>query len=198
MITIKIPKTFYQDHCKRDCPAPSIVSETSKHFTIDGESEHLEELYSDASHYSTIEGAEWIGLRASAKATANAIRLAAPDMAASFHKQWGIQSLSPTNQPTTEMNAITLPSTAEYGTDLFNKNEASFDVLDTKPRAMLCGEHREVILYSSSAGYVPAGSCARLQASPVWGYRWHDGRSGQGRMYRTLDEAQAAFDAIGI
>lgn len=86
---IRIPKTFYRDHCKRDCPAPPIVSETSKHFIIDGRSEHLEELYSDAHHYSTIEGSEWIGLRSSAKATAKAIRLATPDMTQNFHIRWG-------------------------------------------------------------------------------------------------------------
>lgn len=94
------------------------------------------------------------------------------------------------------MSNPTLPSTAEYGSALFTDNQSEEITLATKPRAMLCGKPREVRLYHRTAGYVPAGSCARLQASEVWGYRWHDGRAFHGRMFKTLPEAQTAFDAI--
>lgn len=89
-----------------------------------------------------------------------------------------------------------LPSTAEYGSSLFLANQSTDTTLGTKPRAMLCAKPREVTLYHRSAGYTPAGSCARLQATDQWGYRWHDGRAFHGRAFRTLAEAQAAFDAI--
>lgn len=49
---IRIPKRFYQDHVvERDLEAPEIVRETKRHYWIDGGSEHLAELLSDAEYY---------------------------------------------------------------------------------------------------------------------------------------------------
>ena len=89
-----------------------------------------------------------------------------------------------------------LPSTAEYGSRLFKENESTFSPLATKRRAMMGTKTAEVTLYHRSPGYVPAGSCARLQARDVWGYTWNDGRANHGRMFLTLAEAKAAFDGI--
>lgn len=51
MSTIKITKTFYQDHLQRDLPAPPIVKETKSHIWIDADSEHLAALLDDAEAY---------------------------------------------------------------------------------------------------------------------------------------------------
>lgn len=51
MELIRIPKRFYDDHTDRDLEAPPIVKETKAHYFIDANSEHLDELLSDASYY---------------------------------------------------------------------------------------------------------------------------------------------------
>ena len=48
MELIRIPKRFYDDHVDRDLPAPEIVRETKRHYFIDANSEHLDELLSSA------------------------------------------------------------------------------------------------------------------------------------------------------
>ena len=94
------------------------------------------------------------------------------------------------------MNIESIPSTAEFGSRLFAENESVFSPLASKRRAMMGAKTTEVTLYHRSPGYVPAGSCARLQPRDVWGYTWSDGRANHGRMFRTLTEARSAFDSI--
>jgi len=80
METIKITKCFYQDHVERDLPAPAIVRETKRHYFIDANSEHLDELladaefYADPFNYSHAEFGSWLAaLVRSARATERAI-----------------------------------------------------------------------------------------------------------------------------
>ena len=77
MKVLRIPQRFYDDHAERDLPAPEILKETSKHYWINAESEHLSELPNDADFYSDYQHwpRECWGLCKSANATANAIRL---------------------------------------------------------------------------------------------------------------------------
>ena len=49
METIKITKLFYDDHVDRDLPAPAIVRETKRHYFIDANSEHLDDLLTSGS-----------------------------------------------------------------------------------------------------------------------------------------------------
>ena len=81
---IRIPKYFYDDHVEmRDLPAPDIVRQTKQHYFIDATSEHLAELYDDATfHVETKDGffPEYYGLCESARATARAIEK---------YKEWG-------------------------------------------------------------------------------------------------------------
>ena len=75
MRLIKIPQRFYDDHVERDLPAPDVVRETSRHYWIDAESEHLQELLNDAEFYAShIDMPHLFGLCRSAAATAGAIR----------------------------------------------------------------------------------------------------------------------------
>ena len=80
METIKIPKLFYGDHVDRDLPAPAIVRETKRHYFIDANSEHLNELLDDAGHYgdpsefSCEFGGHLWGVIRSANATEKAIK----------------------------------------------------------------------------------------------------------------------------
>ena len=55
MQTIKITKTFYEDHIMRDLPAPPVVKKTKSHIWIDATSEHLSELLDDADYYAVPE-----------------------------------------------------------------------------------------------------------------------------------------------
>jgi len=79
MGTIKITKMFYLDHVERDLPTPPIVKETNSHIWIDATSEHLNELWADASFYAdshsfdTEFGSNLAALVRSAKATEKAI-----------------------------------------------------------------------------------------------------------------------------
>jgi len=79
MGAIKITKMFYLDHVGRDLPAPPIVKETKSHIWIDAASEHLNELWSDASFYADSHsfdvefGSSLAALVRSAKATEKAI-----------------------------------------------------------------------------------------------------------------------------
>ena len=77
MDIIKIPQRFYDDHVERDLGSPKIVKETKSHYWIDANSEHLDELLSDADHYSyTVDWPSYMfGICRSAAATADAIRL---------------------------------------------------------------------------------------------------------------------------
>jgi len=81
METIKITKCFYQDHVERDLPAPAIVRETKRHYFIDANSEHLDELLADAAFYADpwsypdAEFGSWLAaLVRSANATEKAIK----------------------------------------------------------------------------------------------------------------------------
>ncbi len=77
--TIRIPRRFYDDHCERDLPAPSIIKTTKAHYWIDAHSESLAELLSDAEYYEDSAQhmeREMIGIIRSAAATASAIRAA--------------------------------------------------------------------------------------------------------------------------
>ena len=75
---IKIPRSFYDDHCERDLEAPDVIRSTKQHYYIDGTSPHLAELLSDAEYYEDPQGFDRhvFGLCMSAKATAKAIRAA--------------------------------------------------------------------------------------------------------------------------
>jgi len=94
------------------------------------------------------------------------------------------------------MKIESLPLTTEYGSTLHDAYASPRETLETKTRAMMGGKLRPVVLYFQPAGYVPAGSCARLQRCDVWGYSWSDGRATHGRMFSTLAEAKTYFDAI--
>jgi len=48
METIKIPTRFYDYHRENGCEAPAIVRKTKRHYFIDANSEHLDELLSSA------------------------------------------------------------------------------------------------------------------------------------------------------
>jgi len=80
METIKITKLFYDDHVDRDLPAPAIVRETKRHYFIDANSEHLDDLLADAEFYwdptlFNCEFGDWLwGLIRSANATEKAIK----------------------------------------------------------------------------------------------------------------------------
>ena len=79
MDLIKITKMFYEDHMDRDLSAPPVIKETTRHIFIDGSSEHLGELLSDASYYADPEsfnaefGSHLAALIRSARATKQAI-----------------------------------------------------------------------------------------------------------------------------
>ena len=80
METIKITRTFFEDHIMRDLPAPPVEKKTKSHIWIDATSEHLSELLADADYYAdpfTYSDAEFgsslMGLVKSAKATKRAI-----------------------------------------------------------------------------------------------------------------------------
>ena len=76
---IKVPRRFFDDHIDRDLEAPAVLRETKKHYFIDGDSEHLAELLNDADYYASDGAPDWdggVGIRASARVTAAAIRAA--------------------------------------------------------------------------------------------------------------------------
>ena len=79
MKLIRIPKTFYTDHWERALPTPEIIRETSRHYFVAADDPSLPELLDDALFYAHPHGpdAPWLrGLKASARATAHAIRAA--------------------------------------------------------------------------------------------------------------------------
>ena len=78
MVTIRIPKIFYNDHRDRDLPSPVVVNETSSHYWINASDPDISELLSDATYYSTSVGwsEQWDSIRGlvySARATVKAL-----------------------------------------------------------------------------------------------------------------------------
>jgi len=76
---IRIPWAFYIDHSERDLETPEIVKSTKRHIWIRADDPALSELRSDAAYYCHKYGpdAEYLfGLKASARATMNAINAA--------------------------------------------------------------------------------------------------------------------------
>jgi hypothetical protein len=78
MVTIRIPKIFYNDHRDRDLPSPVVVNESKSHYWIDASDHDISELLSDATYYSTSVGwsEQWDSIRGlvySARATVKAL-----------------------------------------------------------------------------------------------------------------------------
>ena len=76
MALIKIGKRFYDDHCERALPAPTVVKSTKRHYWIDASNSALPDLLEDADFYSIVSDwpREYFGLCISAASTADAIR----------------------------------------------------------------------------------------------------------------------------
>lgn len=76
MELIKIGKRFYDDHCERALPAPSVIKSTKSHYWIDASSDFVIDLLEDADFYSIVSDwpHEYFGLCISAARTADAIR----------------------------------------------------------------------------------------------------------------------------
>jgi len=71
-VTLRIPRSFYDDHINRDCGQTGrIVHQTKALYTVELDAEAFEDLRSDAEYYSDTSsfGFEYQGLCASAAAT---------------------------------------------------------------------------------------------------------------------------------
>lgn len=52
VVTVKIPKKFYEDHLERDCSEGTIIKETKKHYIMELTKPAYIDLKSDADFYS--------------------------------------------------------------------------------------------------------------------------------------------------
>lgn len=77
---IRIPDAFIRDHQDRELPTPRVVKSTARHNWIDAADPAVAELLNDAEHYAHPHGPDGVslGLKASARATAKAIKEAMP------------------------------------------------------------------------------------------------------------------------
>lgn len=77
-LTVAIPRAFYDDHTGRELLTPPAIRTTRRHYVISLYGVATDELLDDADHYAHPDGPDMIdiGLKASARATAKAIRSA--------------------------------------------------------------------------------------------------------------------------
>lgn len=76
MTTLRLPRTFYDDHVARDLPGGIVHNATKSHVHVTLDPLELAELLSDARHYASewkFMGREFAGLGASARATVRVI-----------------------------------------------------------------------------------------------------------------------------
>lgn len=76
MKTVKVRARFYIDHQERDLPSPAIIKNLGSKYVVSLDDPDLPELLSDAEFYASKNGPDLLppGLKASARATAKAIR----------------------------------------------------------------------------------------------------------------------------
>jgi len=73
----RIPTVFFTDHSERDLPTPTVHGTKAGGYLIRLDDPATAELLDDAEHYADPYGPDGgLGLRSSARATANAIRKA--------------------------------------------------------------------------------------------------------------------------
>jgi hypothetical protein len=76
---IRLPVFFFRDHEERDLPTPVVLRRTARHVFVSADDIELAELLDDAEFYAHRYGPDGdglSGLKASARATAAAIRAA--------------------------------------------------------------------------------------------------------------------------
>ena len=74
MITIRLPKQFFDDHWERELPTPAIIKQTRQHYYVAADDPALPELLDDADYYAGAYGPDAPWLKSSARATVKAIR----------------------------------------------------------------------------------------------------------------------------
>ena len=89
------------------------------------------------------------------------------------------------------MRPNTVPYTAEYGTEVFIRNQSTRTVLESG-EAEICGKMRRVEFYHHTQGYKPSGSAA-IWMNEIVGVRWYDENQGttHGQMYKMEDMEKA-------
>jgi len=71
--TIKLPKSFFDDHAARELPTPEVIRETRAHYIVSKDDLALPELLSDARYYSDGLDMAPRGIVVSARATVRAL-----------------------------------------------------------------------------------------------------------------------------
>lgn len=124
--TYRLPPAFYWDHVSRELPAGRVVKELARSVVVELDEEAFDDLLSDAEFYADsrngIEGVEYLGLRASAKATAKTLR-ADPfsDATPREKRHWKM------HRPQHEIDAGMYPHTSTY--DAYTEDEARWKLL---------------------------------------------------------------------
>lgn len=106
-----------------------------------------------------------------------------------------------------ETETMEMPSTAEYGSELYKANASERTLLRTETRRRDHGpdapaeyrydKPRTYELTHHTAGYEPAGSCGRFQGYEVYRVRFLLDGAYHGQGFLALDEAERYMGARG-